>query len=273
MLIENTSKMPDASRLALYHMLSRLVIDPRLPLFNKPMEPGSSDEIDLAWKALVESFQAVEIQVAPGELDPTTVDPALLLEALTQSGPALTDGYDAVFGLLSSSICPVYESEYCPQQDATYRSQNIADVAGFYSAFGLNPSGDVRGRHDHIAMELEFMAWLIVKEAAARHIGTEEGTLKAETCREAQQRFLTQHLTWWVPGFALLLNRHCEELAEKNGEQPALSFYSELARILAAFVSCERAVFGIPAPSRKLDAPSETIDESPCGSCSLDSGR
>ena len=267
MLVKNKKGTPDASRLVLYHVLSRLVIDPRLPLFNKPLEGAVRDDVDLAWKTLVEEFGASETQIAPGELDPSVVDPSLLFDALERSGPALIEGHDAVFGLLSSSICPVYESEYCPQRDATFRSQNIADVAGFYAAFGLNPSGDVRGRHDHLAMELEFMAWLIVKEEATRDTETEESAQHGEICRDAQQRFLTEHLSWWVPGFALVLDRRCQELVETNGEQSAISYYSELARVLAAFIACERSTFGIAAPSRTSHEPSETIDESSCDTC------
>ena len=43
----------------------------------------------------------------------------------------------------------------------------MADIAAFYSAFGLELTPEVADRVDHIAMECEFFAVLCAKEARA----------------------------------------------------------------------------------------------------------
>jgi TorA maturation chaperone TorD len=82
-----------------------------------------------------------------------------------------------------------YESEYTAAH-ALLPTDNIADVAGFYRAFGfqVKEGGE---RADHLAAELQFMALVALKEAAAREAGEEE---KAEICVDAQKKFLAEHL-------------------------------------------------------------------------------
>lgn len=76
--------------------------------------------------------------------------------------------YQVVFGLTMSKICPPYETEYCEWKDPTHRAQRLADVSGFYCAFGLEPSRRVPERADNIALEIEFVAFLIEKLLSLR---------------------------------------------------------------------------------------------------------
>lgn len=73
--------------------------------------------------------------------------------------------------------------------------QQIADIAGFYRAFGFEARGD---RPDHVAAQLEFLALLCVKEAHARLSQESDG---AAVCLEARRAFLEQHVLSWLPAF------------------------------------------------------------------------
>jgi TorA maturation chaperone TorD len=67
---------------------------------------------------------------------------------------------------------PVPESGVSPYEtshvkgDAFATSQLLADLAGFYRAFGVDLA-DRRERQDHVAVQLEFLALLAAKEARA----------------------------------------------------------------------------------------------------------
>lgn len=73
--------------------------------------------------------------------------------------------------------------------------QLIADVAGFYRAFGFEARGE---RPDHLSAQLEFLALVCVQEAGARLAGLEE---EAGVCTRAREAFLRDHLAW-LPSFA-----------------------------------------------------------------------
>ncbi len=72
----------------------------------------------------------------------------------------------------------------------------LADISGFYSAFGLAVHKE---RPDHLVVELEFMATLLVMEAEARDNGDHE---RADITCEASRTFLRDHLGTWVTAWA-----------------------------------------------------------------------
>ena len=90
---------------------------------------------------------------------------------------------------------PPYETSHAAPGAAAGKTQQLADVAGFYAAFGFQVRGE---RPDHIAPELEFVALTCVKEAYALVCDDEEG---ATTCREARATFVEEHLLPWLPEF------------------------------------------------------------------------
>jgi len=91
---------------------------------------------------------------------------------------------------------PPYETSHTTAPGAAAgKTQQLADVAGFYAAFGFQVRGE---RPDHIAPELEFVALTCVKEAYALVCDDEEG---ATTCREARATFVEEHLLPWLPEF------------------------------------------------------------------------
>jgi DMSO reductase family type II enzyme chaperone len=126
-----------------------------------------------------------------------------------------------VFGL-TGSLC--YETEYGLPHE--YRqSQEMADIAGFYRAFGFENGGAIRERPDYLSTELEFMHTLTLKEVYAREANSQE---HLEVCIDAQRKFLRDHLARWQPLFAKRLAQ-----AAVDG------VYAELTNLATAFVAAE----------------------------------
>jgi TorA maturation chaperone TorD len=137
----------------------------------------------------------------------------------------LREGHHTAFDESSSVRCAPTEMDQlggAPQLELT-RTFEMADVAGFYKAFGVQVvSGDERP--DHITAELEFMNLLAVKECIALQ---EEGESEhAEVCRNASRAFLRDHLARWAP-------RLGECLAAADGDP----VYSTAGRLLGSFVA------------------------------------
>ncbi len=107
------------------------------------------------------------------------------------------------FGI-AGSLC--YETEYGLPHEYQ-QSQEMADLAGFYKAFGFYTGGDVRERPDHIAVELEFMCMLALKEAYALEQGND---INATICSEAQSKFIAEHLVKWFSLFAQSLKLNAQ---------------------------------------------------------------
>jgi TorA maturation chaperone TorD len=132
--------------------------------------------------------------------------------------------------------CPPYEGAYGARQMSGKAAQ-LADIAGFYAAFGLEPAPGRPEVEDHIAAELEFMSALALKEAWAR-AGNEVDGL--DVVRRAQEAFLVEHLGRWGGVFAAGL--------EASG-----GYHAAVGALLAACLRVETTVLGV-SPSRLGDA-------------------
>jgi TorA maturation chaperone TorD len=158
-----------------------------------------------------------------------------LAAAARAADPAEIEG-EYVFLFDRQVRCPPYEGGYGDAAQLAGKGAALADVAGFYAAFGLEPSAGQADTEDHIVAELEFMSALALKEAWA--LGEDHGEGLAVT-RQAQIAFLTDHLGRWAAAFA-------EALA---GATP-LPYYRAGARALAAWV--ERDLEALGATPRRL---------------------
>ncbi len=191
------------------------------------------------------------------ELDP---DPVLV--ALPSTAELWNQAYEQTFGLLVSGPAPLHETEYISGKLSFQRSHALADIAGFYRAFGVAVPEETPERPDQIVIELEFMARLIELEEQARR-QTLNGTAqqrqveveRATVCLEARRRFFTEHLGWWAPGLARLLI-----------EGDSHPFYQAGARFLAALLTAQRALLGA-APSQRVAVPSPPEETGPCDDC------
>lgn len=184
-------------------------------------------------------------RLGPGEVHPSLIPCDTLFESVTAS----PNEYSSLFGPGPAADCTPYETEYCPSRDVTYRSQQMADVAGYYRAFGLKRSDSAKERLDHVSLEAEFMSVLISREMYAVTEGL--GQERIQVCREAQETFFRDHLGWWLPAFGATLER-----------QSRSPFYALFGSFLRGFAAAERAVLGLE-PFEELVRPLQ--DESSAG--------
>jgi len=156
-----------------------------------------------------------------------------------------------VFGL-AGSLC--YETEYGLPHEFR-QSQELADLAGFYRAFGFNVGGLVRERPDHLAVELEFMCALALKEAYAAEKGIAE---YVEVSVDAQRKFIEDHLGRWIDLLA-------QSVALNAIDGP----YLALARFASAFVAADAERLGARLEPRRLAEVRHTpvVTEFSCEDC------
>jgi nitrate reductase assembly molybdenum cofactor insertion protein NarJ len=109
-----------------------------------------------------------------------------------------------------------YECNYYAPSNAM---EEMADIAGFYKAFGVAPDCE---RPDYISSELEFMRLLTIKEAKAL---MNNEAVNAEICLSAQKKFLNIHLGRWIQSLSQIAD--------------SFVFYSILCRFLNAWIDAE----------------------------------
>jgi len=260
------------ARIVLYRFLSLSFSDPISPHWRGLTDPALCEAAHEAWDCLVVRGGGVA-GVASGEVEPCN-SPRLdwsATHAVSQN--AATQAYERIFGLVMSKECPPCETEYSPETFSISRSHSLADIAGFYAAFGLGPSRAFPERPDHIGVELEFMAWLTSKELAARLTGRHEDIDKADICRDAQKRFLQDHLAWWAPAFVQAVFRRIDS-ADILSTTPSAIPLAQAARLLAMLIPIERLLFAIPVPDRLLPPKPNCndLDSDSCDGCGLAGG-
>ncbi len=155
------------------------------------------------------------------------------------------------FGL-TGSLC--YETEYGLPHEFR-QSQEMADIAGFYRAFGFDVGGAIHERPDHLATELEFMHILTLKEAYALSSGQLD---RADICVDAQRKFLRDHLARWVDWFKTRLLQ-----SEVDG------VYAALTDLTTAFIGAEAdRLEARPEPLRVMELKPTPFDpDFSCGDC------
>lgn len=169
--------------------------------------------------------------------------------------------YDEIFGHSVRGRCPAYEMEY-GRNEIIRQASDLADLAGFYRAFGLEIASDACGRPDHITAECEFMSALCLKETYAY---TQDDKTHAEICLNAERGFLRDHLARWLPAFA-------HRVVEADGE----GLFGALARFADTFVKAECSHFDVHAGPATLELkppdPVQDIQIS-CGSAGCGEAR
>jgi DMSO reductase family type II enzyme chaperone len=222
-----------------------------------------TDPSEPAWESLCSSASAEALTAAAKALsDPASVLEQRVHEFQEQLRPecyeTFLSGYLMAFGHAARGRCPLNEIEYGDlKADPLFQPHRLADLAAFYRAFGMEVSEDADERQDHLGVELEFMCVLAAKEAYALEHGLPASEL--EVCRDAQKKFLREHLGRWAPAFA-------RQLARAVGDGPLAA----LAQLTRALVEAECARFGFAPGSEDLVLrPVNEAAESLCSSCQL----
>ena len=246
------------ARQSLYRLCAVSLLDPRAGAWEQLSHIDSRTPLEAA--AFLRQFpHTVADSLGLGERPLAELNPEPLFARLPGSAEELNDVYERTFGLLVSNACPPYESEYIDSKYTFQRSNTLADVSGFYRAFGLTTSDWHPERQDHVVLELEFMAFLLAHERRAAELSDPRHQEYAEICRRAQARFLREHLAWWTPVFAKLLGR----------ENPG-GFYDTVGRLLAALIPAERALLGVEVPTAAMPpVPSMVERPEACEGCEL----
>jgi TorA maturation chaperone TorD len=163
---------------------------------------------DKNWLTAISSFLSArkEGQNQVPEFE-SSVKKALDRSLETNTLAGMAEEYDRLFGVGESILIPMYETEYA--MDTIFaKTKELADLNGFYNAFGVELGRDSQGeRPDHISIELDFTATLMVKEAYARNEAWED---KAGVCLESRKKFLKDHIGRWGPTFCSVVKHKTE---------------------------------------------------------------
>lgn len=159
-----------------------------------------------------QTFKRDDLPTAMGLID--------ILQTMTEKGRALMKDK-----LAEMKDLEPLERKLVPQANI---GTLLADLTGFYKAFGV-ASGDMI--LDHLAVECEFMALLLLREAYAESSGNKE---MHEIVKDAQKKFIRDHLGRALYYFSGL----------KSEEDPL----KEIGTLAESFFTGELDLYGIPGP-------------------------
>jgi TorA maturation chaperone TorD len=149
------------------------------------------------------------------------------MEAAGQAGEGfeeLTIDHARLFVGPFALLAPPYGSVYLEGERRLMGDSTLA-AGDCYNEAGLEVSADFSGTPDHIAVELEFMHFLVIKEFDALTHGNLD---RAQNFGQKQRAFLERHLAAWVPDFS----RSVEEQAQTR-------FYQSLAMATRLFIESD----------------------------------
>jgi len=230
------------------------------------MPPISIDLLADAWHLLAATHAcATRDSLGLGETPPSEGDPSPLARWLGLSADVRERVNMLVFGLVVSKDCPPYETEFYPSREAVSRAQHMADVAGFYNAFGLEPDSRSPERADHASLIIGFVSFLLEKLSLIDFVSVPLAT-DAEhraIASAALAAFIRDHVAWWMPTFGRCLELRAEHLAaevDSPSMRAALGDLAGVGRLLRAWVAAERISAGIE-PCRRIVGANPIVPE------------
>jgi TorA maturation chaperone TorD len=174
--------------------------------------------------------------VAPS---PELASRLLAVGTLARAADAPLLAAEHVFLFDRQAPCPPYEGAWGDVPRLAGKPALLADVAGFYAAFGLLPSTTQADLEDHVVAELEFMSALATKEAWAL---AEDNAEWLEVTRAAEVRFLTDHLGRWAQAFTETLR-----------SASPVPYYAQVADLLSTWIAGEADTLG--ASPERVEGP------------------
>lgn len=145
----------------------------------------------------------------------------------------------------------LYETEY-GRERALVKGNELADIAGFYRAFGFETGGDgVQPEMiDHVSVELEFYALMMMKYDALMDAGDFAG---AEIVLDGRKKFLKSHL-----------GRFVGAIGDRPGVKES-SFYSSVFQYCQNLVSAECFKLGVEVEPEQWIGSSSGSEAMACG--------
>lgn len=231
--------------------------------------PAAADAaLGSAWRLVALPHAALaRSELQRDELLPAEVDFQSVVRWLRLDPARRQRAMQRVWGLVSAAPCAPCETEHLRSGDAFYRAQVMADIAGFYRAFGVEVSRRRPQRPDHLALELEFVALLLGKLVDS--FGDRAAGERRSVCQRALASFLRDHLTTWLAGFGQLVARRAGELAAAMAderERESVAWFGEVARVLCAWIAAERRCTGL-APARAVEVHALPVVTEPLEAC------
>ena len=166
----------------------------------------------------------------------------------------LASAFVRLFGHTTRGLVCACETEY-GADNTFHQPQQLADISGYYLAFGLRASPGADVRADHVACECEFMDFVNRKDALFLATGSGDGET-LEATRSAARTFLRDHLGRFGRAFATRL----------ISEDPD-GFFGLLGRMLLELLDNECRRLNIQSGAIDLVVRPEVPDEAPmaCG--------
>ncbi len=170
----------EKSRSIVYNVFSALFCQPDKELIRHPT----------LFEKLEEAFQSMDsglvkmirqLRTAPGKYS----DTELLVE------------YSRLFVGPFKTLAPPYSSVYLGSKDSVFSEETIW-VMQFYKKAGLDFNRDIHDLPDHIAVELEFIYFLLYNEVVQMQ---EKDPKSAKRFHDHQVEFISKHFRKWVPEF------------------------------------------------------------------------
>ena len=152
-----------------------------------------------------------------------------------------SDEYHRLFE--GAMVCPANETAFIRRDKGAI----IGDLAGYYRAFGWQPTAHGGEKADHLITELEFLAMLLAMAAAAP---IDQASGAADITASAIHSFVADHLGDWIEAV-------CERLANLT----ALELYRDAASSLLLVWRAMAAAHNWPSPVAASASADLTLDE------------
>lgn len=176
-----------------------------------------------------------------------------LHKAIKQTRKTDEEEWSGCYRLLfdGSIVCPVNEAAFIRRDKGAI----IGDICGFYRAFGWTAVDQSGERPDHLLVELEFAAMLLVMSARA------ETRERSKLTEDALAEFTRQHLSDWLPAF-------CQQLKLSTTHPLFVHAADFLALAWAALIEWHNWIVD-PSPASNAGICSEPESPYECGAPDL----
>lgn len=155
----------------------------------------------------------------------------------TADSEELSQEYNRLFAGIYKTLVPPYESLY-RYEEGQVMAPCAIQVEKLYRENGLELSPDFKDLPDHISAELQFMAYLCLREAEAAREGDDRKSLQFI---KKQDAFIKEHLGLWLDDFA-------RKLISSTGHP----FYSSAGKLVSLFVKLDRDIVSLKLRETKI---------------------